>query len=187
MTKSSNTTAIEEKTGKKWFEWLELLESFGAKDLTHTEITKKLHEATAANGWLASRSFNEGWWIQAVTVAYEQHIGRRVPGQRADGTFEVSVNKTVSGSMDEVFARWLELTDKFHTFNGVTIAGEAGSSETEKWRNWRCNLADGTKVVVGINQKTPEKAMLGLAHQKLPTAQIVEGWREFWHSFLDQL
>jgi hypothetical protein len=37
-----------------------------------------------------------GWWTQAVTMAYEQYIGRPVPGQRPDGTFQKSVSKSTS-------------------------------------------------------------------------------------------
>lgn len=174
MIRASDLESIEKKTGKSWEEWVALLHSFNAAELSHAEIVKKLQIVSDL----------DGWWRQNITVAFEQHIGRRVPGQREDGTFEVSVTKTLNGTMDEVFSVWLELTDGLLEFNGVRVAGEESKSETPKWRNWRVNLEDGTKVVVGINQKTPEKALLGLAHQKLASADDAEMWRSYWREFL---
>lgn len=181
MTKPINTAGIEKATNKSWQEWLKILDNMGAKDLSHKEIARQLYDE------LDGKVENHGWWAQGITVAYEQQIGRRVPGQRSDGSFEVSVNKTLNGSMDEAFGAWLELLDQQTDFNGVKLIGEASTSETVKWRNWRATLVDGTKVVVGINQKTPDKANLGLAHQKLHNSGQAEAWRMFWKEFLNQL
>jgi hypothetical protein len=170
MTKPSNIEMIEDKTGKKWEEWVKLLDSFNARELKHKDITKKLHEITDV----------DGWHIQSIVVAYEQHIGRREPGQRADGTYETSVSKTLDGSMDEALDAWIDLIGDRDEINSVKLADEPSVSRTEKWRNWRVKLEDGTNVVVGINQKTPDKAGLGLAHQKLSSKSKVEEWNSFW-------
>lgn len=146
--------------------------------MNHKEIALKLYHL------LEGTLPNHGWWAQGITVAYEQHIGRRVPGQRADGTFEVSVSKTYNCTMDAAFTRWHELTKVSTEFNGVKLKGVPTFSETEKWRNWRVNLMDGTKIVVGINQKTAVRAGFGLAHQKLTYAEDVEAWRQYWREFL---
>lgn len=180
MTKPINTEGIEKATGKPWSQWLETLDNLGAKELTHKEIARKLYDL------LDGTIDNHGWWAQGITVAYEQHIGRRAPGQRSDGTFEVSVSKTVLGTMDEAFSSWKKLAD-MNEYNGVTISGAPTMSETLKWRNWRVNLEDGTKVVVGINQKDSERAMIGLAHQKLDSSKSVEKWRSFWKEFFENL
>ncbi|HYF96708.1 MAG TPA: hypothetical protein VD947_01570 [Patescibacteria group bacterium] len=176
MTKPINIESIEKATGKSWEEWLEFFDSIGAKDLSHKEIAKKL----SAEGV-------PGWWAQNLTVAYEQHIGRRVPGQRSDGKFDISVSKTLDGSMDEALDAWLDLVSGQKEFNNVSIEGEARVSKTEKWRNWRCNLHDGSRVVVGIYQKTPNKAGLGLAHEKLESAERAEKERAFWKEFIKEL
>ena len=176
MTKGSNIEAIEKATGRSWEKWLEFFESIGAKDLSHTEIAKKVNETGTP-----------GWWSQSVTVAYEQHIGRRKPGQRPDGKFDVSASRTIEGTMDETLDKWLELVEDIKEFNGVRLEGEPGISKTEKWRNWRCALSDGSRVVVGIYQKAPNKAGLGLAHEKLASAQLAEQQRSYWKSFLQKL
>src|SRR5690606_39188985 len=91
MTKPIATAAFAEKTGKSWQGWLDFLDGIGARDLSHTEIARAIVETGEASGW----------WAQGITVAYEQHIGRRQPGQRPNGGYEVSVSKTVSGSPEE--------------------------------------------------------------------------------------
>jgi len=95
MAKGVNIATIEKNTGKTWDEWLEFLEGIDAKNLTHKEIAQRIHDAGTP-----------GWWTQAVTVAYEQHIGRRAPGQDNDGTFTITASKTLDGTMDEALATW---------------------------------------------------------------------------------
>lgn len=176
MTKAINIKSIEEATGKSWDEWLRFFDEIGAKDLSHKEIAQKVHEAGTP-----------GWWSQNVTVAYEQHIGRRVPGQQSDGTFAVSVNKTVPGTMDAALDAWLELIKDKKEFNGIEITKEPNISKTEKWRNWRCGLADGTRVLMSTYEKTDDKSGLSLAHEKLQSADDVEKWRAFWKEFFKEL
>lgn len=66
--------ALETGSGIAWAEWLEILEPH--KDLDHPAMAAKVLEHINARG--ASKS--PEWWAQGVTVAYEQHIGRRGVG-----------------------------------------------------------------------------------------------------------
>ena len=79
-------------TGKKRAEWNAILVAAGAREWKHPMIA----------AWLQSEHGVAGWWAQGITVAFEQMIGRRRPGQTADGTFSVSVTKTVNGSRADV-------------------------------------------------------------------------------------
>lgn len=173
MTKPMNIEAIEKATGKSWAEWLEFFESIGAKDMTHHEIALKVFKTDIS-----------GWWAQNVTVAYEQHIGRRVPGQREDGKYEVSVTKTVDGTLDDAMKWWLRKAAGLKEFSGVALDDKPKRSTTEKWRHWRVNLSDDTKVIVSTNQKSPGKAQLAVTSQKLASAQDAEHWRAYWKQFL---
>lgn len=87
-----NTQAIEQATGASWQEWCAFLDESGAAQLDHNAIVRK------------ARKFKQisGWWAQSVAVAYEQHIGRRKPGQRSDGLFNASASRTIVGSLDPV-------------------------------------------------------------------------------------
>lgn len=180
MTKPSNIPAIERATGITWEQWLAYLEKLNAKTLTHKQIAKLVYEK------LKDKE-SAGWWSQGVTVAYEQEIGRREPGQRNDGSFETSASKTVHGTMDEVLEKWAHLTADRQEFNGVALEKGPSQSETDKWRNWHCAFSDGSRVTVGIYQKSPDKALLGLGHLKLKSAEDAENWKKYWKTLLEEL
>jgi len=180
MTKPSNIPAIERATDIGWEEWLKYLEEHNAKALTHKQIAKLVYEK------LKDRE-SAGWWSQGVTVAYEQEIGRREPGQRNDGSYETSASKTIDGTMDEALASWIHLTADRQEFNGVPLEKEPTWSESDNWRNWRCALSDGSRVAVSIYQKSPEKASFGLGHLKLKSAEDAEAWKTYWKTLLEEL
>ncbi|MHB1064464.1 MAG: hypothetical protein ACYC1Z_08280 [Georgenia sp.] len=96
-----------EATGREREAWHTLLDRVGAPEWGHTTIAR----------WLVTEHGVDGWWAQSITVGYEQARGLRAPGQRADGTFEVSVTKTLRARVEEVWpyladqaqrGRWLE-------------------------------------------------------------------------------
>ncbi|WP_404403930.1 hypothetical protein [Pelagibacterium halotolerans] len=165
-----NKERFAEKTGRSWEQWLAFLGEIGAADLPHRKIAGRIVATGDANGW----------WAQSVTVAFEQHIGRRVPGQRSDGAFEVSVTRAVPGTMDAVLNQWKQAMNGRTAFGGVGITEGPNLSASEKWRYWRCALEDGTRVSVTINQKTPDKAGLAVTHEKLASEVEKERWRAFW-------
>ncbi|MBU5900220.1 hypothetical protein JVW24_24175, partial [Vibrio cholerae O1] len=74
-------------------------------------------------------------WVQGAVVAYEQEIGRRVPGQRADGTFDVAVSRTVTGERGDVIDRVASLVDG--ELGGVALDGDPRVSTTPKRSYWR--------------------------------------------------
>lgn len=173
MTQATNTEPIEKGTGKPWSEWLTYLESVGAANLSHKEIAQKVYEHGSP-----------GWWAQYITVAYEQHIGRRIPGQDHTGSFAVSVNKTMDGSMDEVMGRWVDFTGDRPEFSGIPVTRQGALSQSEKWRYWRCGLADGSRVLVSVSQKAPGKALFTVTSEKLESMEQLEHWRAYWKEFL---
>ena len=170
--KAISEQAIEKATGSSWAVWLERLEKIGAKDMSHKEIARKLSD------WGVP-----GWWAQMLTVSYEQHIGRRVPGQTCDGDFAAAVSKTLPGTLDEALGWWLKKVKGKSEFHDVTIE-KTSVSKTEKWRYWRAKLADGTLVSIHISTKPDNKANLGLQHEKLESQEQVDEWKRFWKKLL---
>jgi hypothetical protein len=138
MTRAIDIASLERRTGKAWRHWLAHLEKI--VHLPHSEIARRLREECGVSGW----------WAQSIAVAYEQQIGRRVPGQQCDGGFQVSVSKTFLGSMDTVLARWQAAMEGGGQFAAIFITRGPEVSRTDKWRYWRCALADGSRVSVGI-------------------------------------
>jgi len=161
--------AIERATGKSWPTWLAYFKAIDAANLPHKEIARQVYESGVP-----------GWWSQMLTVAYEQYIGRRVPGQDCDGEYAVSVNKTVPGKLDDAFNAWIRLMSKRHDFSDIAIGRNPETSQTEKWRYWRCGLVDGTRINVNFNQKAEGKVSLSVQHEKLESSEQVEHWRSYW-------
>lgn len=176
MARTLSPDAIANATGCTWNDWRHYFDSLGAKHLTHQEIVAKAVERGAAP-----------WWCQMITVTYEQHIGRRVPGQDCDGAFALSASRTVSDSLDDAFKLWLKSVEGATEFSGVAVNRKPSTSRSEKWRYWRCGLADGSRVIVNICAKPPLKSIVNVQHEKLESADVVNHWREYWKAKLHSL
>ena len=127
--------------------------SIGADKLSHHEI------ASAVIGELDGKVDNLGWWAQATAVAYEQYVGRRVPGQRPDGTFQTSVSRSTPLGMDALIEAW---TDFAATDQEVLdrITGDVRVSGTSNRMTWRTKGRDGTAITVISEPKKDGTASL---------------------------
>lgn len=153
MAKPANIDAIENATGRTWDDWLRVMDEVGANDMSHKEL------ATKVQAELEGVTDNPGWWAQTVTVAYEQHIGRRAPGQAQDGTFQASVSRATPLGMEELMERWTA----FATGDDEVLAsfsGEPRTSGTDKRMHWRVKGDDGTGVQVTSEPKRTGAASL---------------------------
>lgn len=173
--------AIERATGRSWSGWAVLLEQGGAREKSHAGIASVALEAMPAT------VSNPGWWAQSVAVAYERWAGRRVKGQAHDGTFQVSVSRTLPGSTDEVFAMWCSCTGHRDGIGGVALAEDPRESGTPGRRHWRVGLTDGTRTAVSVESRVDGRAVLTATHSKLATAEEVERRRAVWKKLLATL
>ena len=179
MTKPINIASIEKATHKSWEQWVEELDESGARELSHTELARKLYDQL--DGTLESH----GWWAQGITVAYEQYIGKRVPGQLANGLFELAVSKTAAVSRAVLFRRVVTWFEAQSELNGSEPM-KPRSSETPKRSTWRCDFADGSKFSATI-EDSGEKSRLILTHTAIPTKQEADSWKDFWRDTADKL
>lgn len=164
---------IERETRRSWEDWLRFLDSIGAEHLDHGQIARRVHDEL--DGTMPSA----GWWAQSVTVAYEQHVGRRLPGQRPDGTFQTSVSRATPLDMTELMTRWT-------AFAGADAAvqdlapGEPRLSGTERRLHWRTRARDGYAVAVASEPRTGGKASLVVTLTDLPTPEANDAARAEW-------
>lgn len=179
MVSDTRIASLESGSGISWPQWLEFLEPH--QDLDHTEMARVVLDRILTHG----DSSSPEWWAQGVTVAYEQHIGRRGVGQRCDGSFSVSVSKTVPCEMDEAL-RAVQACEK-HEYAGVPVDGEPRTSSTEKWRYWRATLADGSKVTINIQHKGDAKSVLAVNHDQRNTDADVAEVKAWWKAFLGEV
>ena len=70
--------------------------------------------------------------------------------------------------MDEALQRWLRLVGDRRTFNGSKLASEPRVTQTDRFRYWRANFADATKLTVIIWQMPNDRVSLGIQHRAFP-------------------
>ncbi|MEJ5997958.1 hypothetical protein [Corynebacterium sp. H130] len=157
-----------EPTGRTLDEWL--VELGDPNALTHKEMA----------AWFVDKGVSP-WWAQNLTVAVEQHIGRRVVGQTCAGTFSANASKTVKGEWDPTF----EAFTRFMTPDRLPMASsEPSTSATEKWRYWRTQLVDGSKVVITCQEKPGGKVTFAVNHDGLEDIVSRETMKTHWRQVL---
>jgi hypothetical protein len=168
MAASTSDAAIHAATGKTWEQWRTVLDTAGAAEWPHPKIA----------AWVDEHFKIGGWWAQGVTVGYEQAIGRRQPGQRADGTFDVSVSRTVTA----------EVLDALDAIVGVVSeriqSSPDGESRTVRMPNARWKLEDGQRLQATVAAQKPGKVVVSLTHSKMQTAQALEDARDRMREWL---
>lgn len=179
MAANSRIKAVERATNRTWDEWLRYMDGIDAKNLSHHEI------ATQVLGELDGKIDNLGWWAQSVTVAYEQYIDRRIPGQRPDGTFQTSVSKATKLAMQELMDKWVNFAAGDQDVLGI-IAGDVRVSGTEKRITWRTKARDGSDVRVTSEPKKDGTASIIAVQMGLQTDDLNTEAKSKWSSILQR-
>ncbi|CAN5242651.1 hypothetical protein BH11ACT2_BH11ACT2_19400 [soil metagenome] len=152
--------SVIDATGKTPDEWFALLDAAKASTMAHADIVA----IVAHNG-------APPWWTQNVTVRYEQARGMRLPGQRADGTFDVTKSRALAldqhAALDAVLAVLVpELGDP------------ASENRTAKYFRARWKLADDTRLLASADPEQRGKTPIVLTHSKLPLGTDLDAVRE---------
>lgn len=179
QTKAENVPAIERASGRSWADWLALFERENAGRLPHNEI------ARIARAAMPETLKNPDWWAQGTAIAFEQHIGVRVPGQSSTGEFRVSASRTMGCDRDESIERWIaRFADLPHLGHEVRAARR---SRTEKRSFWRASLEGAGKIEVSAEAKPDGRSLVGISHTGLPRAEVIEEWRTHWKACIGEL
>jgi hypothetical protein len=164
---------VRKSSGKGWSEWIRVLDAWGAKERTHTQIARYLNAELGV----------PGWWAQTVTVGYERARGMRAVNQRPDGfTFTVSKTlpvdaMTLSRAFTESRARnrWLE-------------PGVLKVRTSQPGRSARFDVGDGrVRAAIGLTEKGPSKTTVAIAFERLADKAELEAFRSEWKERLATL
>lgn len=177
MATDSKIASIERATNRSWDQWLSFLDSLGGRDLNHKDIALKVHEE------LEGTMDSAGWWAQSVAVAYEHRIGRRVPGQRSDGTFQLSVSRSTALGLEELMARWSEFAAGDPTVQSL-LAEPPKTSGSDRRLTWRSRAQDGSSVLVISEPKKNGTASIVATQAGLPSQEANDAAREQWVKLL---
>ncbi|MCZ2857985.1 hypothetical protein [Blastococcus sp. VKM Ac-2987] len=174
MVTNARIGPVERATHRRWDEWLRFMDGIGAEHLDHKAIALEVYAE------LDGTVERLGWWTQAVTVAYEQHIGRREPGQRPDGTFQTSVSRSTPMGMAELMERWQAFAAGDADVQEMVVDGEPRVSGTDRRITWRTRARDGSAVVVTSEPKKGATASIVVNQMGLRTPELNEAARERW-------
>jgi hypothetical protein len=164
---------IEKESGRTADQWFALLDDAGAREMTRQATTR----------WLRERGVSMQVCM-ALQVEHEQAIGRREAGQLCTGDYQAAASRSFEGSLDEALGLWVERVSGVQDFDRVGLAGEPRISGSEKFRYWRVDLTDGTRVEVNVSRAPGGKASLNVQHRKLPDKAASDRWKLFWRELL---
>ncbi len=179
MAENARIKAVERATNRTWNAWLQFMDGIGAKNLSHHEIATKVLEE------LDGKVDNLGWWAQAVSVAYEQYVGRRIPGQRPDGTFQTSVSKSTKLGTKALMDKWRNFAAGDKDVLAV-IAGEVRVSGTDKRITWRTKARDGSDIRVTSEPKKDGTASIIAVQMGLQTEERNNEAKSKWSAILER-
>ena len=164
--------SVLDATGRDWNTWCDLIEADPIEAEGHAAVAK----------WLASEHELNAWWSQAVTIGWERIAGRRVPGQRSDGTFAADKSKTMIGDADAFRAILLDDDVRADLFLGVE--SELRSKPTTKVV--RLGLSEGV-ALISLDDKGDGRMRVGVQHVELADLAARENWSAYWAAWLDDL
>jgi hypothetical protein len=172
---ATSDEAIRERTGRGWEEWFDVLDDWGAAELSHRQIARRVAGELGIDPL--------AWNAQAITMSYERARGLRAVGERADG-FAVTAQKTVAVPVEQLFdafvdgslrARWLP-------------EDQLRERTVTKPKSARFDWAGGaTRVNVTFIAKSDESSTVAVEHGRLADAGEAERMKAFWRERLSTL
>lgn len=184
---SVSEAAVVRATGHGWDRWFSILDRFGPAR-GHTAMARHLREAHGVSPW----------WSQEVTVQFERARGLRKPLERADGTFAVSVQRTVPRSRAEAFDAFADARALGTWFTtkveqdvrpggayrngdgdrGTFLAVERPRLLRFTWDN--PDHAPGSVVEVTFTARGAKSTAVRVTHRRLRTKKAADGMKTGW-------
>lgn len=157
--------AVLKATGKRWADWLTLLDKAGGSGWTHRRIALYLHEQKGVNEW----------WSQMVAVGYEQARGLREKHQTATG-FNANLSRTFDQPLTEMYERW---ADEKKRRRWLDARGYFIRKANEN-KSLRITWEDGSSVEIYFWAKGPARTLVQVEQHKLSDAAAVDRAKSFW-------
>ncbi len=157
--------SLRAATGRGWEEWRTLLDEWGADTKPHKEIAR----------YVADDFGVRDWWAQAVTIGYERMIGRRASGQRNDGSYSASANKTMIAPPELV----LECLVRDHR-RSTWLTSEALTLRTHTPKSARFDEPESGLVVAFFLPPRGAKTAVQVQADGFPDADTSAGWKSRW-------
>ncbi|MET4638928.1 hypothetical protein [Mycetocola sp. 2940] len=165
---STGDASVLAATGQSREFWRTALAEAGAAEWSHSAMAT----------WLVTDRGVDPWWAQNITVDFEQHSGRRRPGQRANGTFEVSSSRRLVGDQEEALAAVVASVSAAID-RPATSVNSGGKYFSARWK-----LDDGTAVAASVSPSSGGKTTVALSHVGLVSEEAMPAAKEFLRNAL---
>jgi hypothetical protein len=175
-----------ERTGRSLEDWYRVLDSFDTATKGHTAAARHLRDQHGVSAW----------YSQGITVAYERARSLRAVNQRTDGSFEVSVSRTLPAEVGRTVAalqrealrsRWLPAADP--ALRRALVAGlRTGRFRYRKDRSAYLTYRWGkTGVEISVEPRPGGRSRVSVTSRRLPGSEAVAERRVAWRATLDAL
>ncbi len=162
--------ALERGSGRRFGEWLRILDGWGATERKHPEIAR----------WLVAEHGIGGWWAQSVTVGYEKARGMRALRQ-GPGEIVVTVSRTINASAGRVSDAFTDasLRERWLPDAPMTVR------TSNRGRSARFDWADPpSRIAYNLAPKGEAKTQISLGHEKLLDADAAARLKAMWRERL---
>ena len=164
--------AVRKATGRDWDEWTTVLDDWGARDRSHTEIARHVvHDHNI-----------DGWWAQSVTVGYERIRGMRKINERPDG-FSMSASKTVAVPVATVFELFVDEGKRAEWLGDGVLTLRTSAP----WKSARFDIFDGSGILGVYFVDKGDKAAVQLQLEKIASEEALVEHKATWKSRLNDL
>lgn len=161
--------AVLDATGRGWDDWRRIIDAWPGHDEGHAAVAR----------YLEAEHGVPGWWAQSVTVGWERITGRRLPHQRADGTFSAGRSRTITADAAQLREWLLDEAARASLFPGD--APELRSRPTSRYL--RLALGTGT-AQLSVEPAGEGRVKVTVEHAQLRSPGEVEAWRAYWAAWL---
>ncbi len=159
-------------TGRGWDEWCDVIDAWPGHTAGHTAIAARLRDTHGV----------DGWWAQTVTVGWERITGARLPHQMADGTFTANRTRTVTVDLDTLRALLIDDGGRADLFPGQATTLRSKPSA----KSLRVAFDEGV-ALFAFAAKDGGRVAVTVSHERLPSADSLGQWRDYWARWLDAI
>ena len=161
---------IRERTGRGWEQWFDLLDDWGASDLPHRDIARRVAAELGIDPL--------AWNAQAITKSYERTRQGKLAGEHDDG-FTVNVSRTMGAAPATVFEAFTDEASRSGWLPGAPLRTRSATAPKVAHFDWS---HDGSRVHVYFHEKDSGRTTVTVQHARLAGAEVAEAsklaWRE---------
>ncbi len=166
--------AVREATGIGWTDWLARLDAAGAAGWAHREIAR----------WLgAEHPEIGGWWVQMITVGFEQERGLRQKHQQ-EGGYSANASRTIGAAPEAAFQAWKDGRRRRSWLPEAALELRTATAPKSLRYTWS---ADGSVVAVWIEARGAGRCRVAVQQSQLARQALVGPAKERWGAALDRL